>query len=107
MNEPVKPGISMMAGFGFGWLTLVAAPVLSWFVLIMADGVLQNSNAFGSLLALLLATFPLLAITALAIGFLLKGHPRAALGVAAAAGSALALVILLVAACFGLVGINH
>ena len=107
MNEPVKPGISMMAGFGFGWLILIAAPVLSWLGVILAGDVVSSSSVFASLLLQFLMTFPLLAVALLAAGFLLKGHKRAALGVVAATGSALALILLLVAACFGLLSVSH
>ena len=107
MNESVKSGISMMAGFGFGWLTLIVAPVMSWLGAILAGDLFSSSGVFASLILQFLMTLPLLALALLAVGFLLKGHKRAALGVVAAAGSALALILLLVAACFGLVGINH
>ncbi len=107
MNQPEKSGFSMMAGFGFGWLTLIVAPAISWIAVIVAGDVFSSSSIFASLLLQFLMTFPLLAVALLGVGFLIKGHKRAALGVVAAAGSAVALILLLVAACFGLLSVSH
>jgi hypothetical protein len=107
MNQPVKTGISMIVGFAFGWLTLIVVPVLSWFVMIAAGELLGQSSGIFSLLVLFVLALPLLAVAALGIGFLLKGHKRAAMGVLAAALSAVALIGLLVAACFGLLATSH
>jgi hypothetical protein len=102
MNQPVKTGISMIVGFAFGWLTLIVAPVLSWIVMMVAGELFGQSSGIFSLLVLFVLALPLLAVIALGIGFLVKGHKRAAAGVLAAALSAIALTALLVAACFGL-----
>jgi hypothetical protein len=107
MNEPVKSGISMLAGFGFGWLAIVVVPVLCWFVIMALAELLGESGTLFAILVQFLIALPLLALAGLAIGFLIKGHKRAAIGVAAAALSAVALTVLLVAACFGLFYAAH
>lgn len=102
MNEPMKPGISLLAGYGFGWVAMIVAPVISWILLTLAAGALGESSVAFAMLVWLFLAFPLLAVTGLAIGFLVKGHKRAALGVLAAVLTMIGLLILLVAACFGL-----
>jgi len=94
---------SLLRGFTLGWVVLVGSwilVVIAWMLGVGADlrltGEAQNALlAFG-------AMFPFVAMIALLVWFAAQGKPRSAAGVALAFASLVALVLLLVAACFGL-----
>jgi len=88
---------SFAAGFGLGWLIMIGSVILG--------AVLLAANAGALLQFLFPGTLGVLAASA--IGFAIKGRGRVAKGVVAAFGSLIALVLLLMAACFGLVMIHR
>jgi len=100
-STPPSDTGSLLQGFLLGWAALVVG--------IVANGMLWTLQSFvGPNMAGLnfifigIGMLPLFAMIALAIWFNSRGKTRAARGVWLALGSVFALILLLVAACFGL-----
>jgi len=94
---------SRLKGFLLGWAAIFGGVIANmWF------WGLQNSLQMRSadILAVTIGSLPLLAPIALMIWFASQDKPRSAIGVLLAFGSLIALVLLLVAACFGLLVFN-
>jgi hypothetical protein len=94
---------SLLGGFLFGWLASVGAgavAVAGYVGLFMLDP--QGGLLYG-IPFLALALLPFLALVALLTLYAVRGKTRSALGVLLAFLSQIAAVVLLVAACFGLV----
>ena len=93
---------SLLIGFLLGWATLIG----SWIILAVVWGVLSSmlrgQTDWVPLIAGLTALLPFAATIALLVSYLIKGKTRTAGGVGLALASLFALVLLLVAACFGL-----
>lgn len=99
-NNERNPG-SIVAGFFAGWATMIASGAITLFVSTSTT----HNGAHGPaerILSSLAALLPLASMAALIFWFAVKGKNRSVLGVVAAIGSIMALLLLLVAACFGL-----
>jgi hypothetical protein len=94
---------SLLIGFLVGWAAMIAGTVVAATIMSGAGAFMSGggSSAFG-LIAGLAGLLPMASLIGLIIWYAVKGKSRSALGVAAAFGSLLALCLLLVAACFGL-----
>jgi hypothetical protein len=92
---------SMLIGFFVGWGVLVASIVVAGAV-IAGVGAMMNWNSASMVIAQLIGLLPIASMIGLVIWYAQRGKTRSALGVAATFGSLLALALLLVAACFGL-----
>ncbi|MEO8671885.1 MAG: hypothetical protein ABI411_11260 [Tahibacter sp.] len=97
------PGGSLWLGFGLGWLVLVAGYIAVGMILYGLDS--TSTNPPDALIALMVA-LPWIAMIGLMVGFTVRGKPRVALGMLVALGSMVGLVLLLVAACFGLFAVS-
>jgi hypothetical protein len=99
---PKRPtaGGSLGAGVGFAWAVVVGGYIVS-FILVAATGDLSNGGTFVFFLLL-----PWLAVIALAVFFALRDRPRTAIGIVIGIASIIAVALLLVAACFGLIGMS-
>lgn len=104
MLEPPKDQGSIAAGFGIGWLCMLIGGVIAA-LLTGAAGMVSQFESARPLLAVVLlfiGLLPLLMPIAAMIHFGRRGRSKTVKGVLFALLSALALLVLLVAACFGL-----
>jgi hypothetical protein len=110
--EPGDTGRGSLAvGFGTGCAVLILGPMLAAalsygvYLVTMGGG---NSPDFDRmrgvmpLISALQAVIPLALLVGAAVHFVRKGQPRAAMGVLASLLAAIAVALLLVAACFGI-----
>jgi len=99
---PANPG-SLGAGIALAWACLIggyfAVGMVASVIFRIFNGV--NSDA-GALFAVLLCLFPWIAMVVLIVYFGKHNQPRTALGVGVGIASIIGVVLLLVAACFGL-----
>ena len=96
--QPAGNG-SLLIGFLLGWVAMIAGVVCNgvfWSLQSSLD--LPGTDIFF----LGVGSLPLVAMIALAVWFNSSGKSRSALGVLLAFGSMIGLVLLLVAACFGI-----
>jgi hypothetical protein len=98
-NAPDKG--SLLIGFLVGWGAMIASSVVAGAGMAAAGAMTKWNSAFG-LIASIAGLLPMASLIGLIIWYAQQGKTRSALGVAAAFGSLLALCLLLVAACFGL-----
>lgn len=107
LNEPPSEDRgSLLRGFLLGWVVLIGSYVLMAVLMAVLSTVFANSyQVFGPLIALV-GLLPLGGIIALIVWFISKGQPRTAAGVGLTIASVVGLVLLLVAACFGLLAAN-
>jgi hypothetical protein len=115
MSEtPAQPGLSnpqtadpkkgsLGAGIALAWACLIGGyfvvGVMSSLVFSFLNGV--NSD-FGAMIAVLLCLLPWIAMIWLIVHFGKTNQPRTALGIGVGIASIIGVVLLLVAACFGL-----
>src|SRR5262249_12663557 len=98
---PTAPG-SLALGIVIAWACLIAGYfVVGLFVSAIA-GLVRGGSDFVTLIALLSALAPWVAMLVLAIWFAKKGERRTALGIGVGFASILGILLLLVAACFGI-----
>jgi hypothetical protein len=103
--EPVQPPAppanngSLLAGFVLGWVAMIVGVVASGMLY-----ALQSSAGLPGVGVVFIGvgSLPLVAMIVLAIWFANRGQSRSAAGVLLAFGSMVALILLLVAACFGI-----
>lgn len=100
---PAKPAGSLGAGIAIAWACLIggyfAVGVVASVVLRAINGV--NSDA-GALIAVLLCLLPWISMIVLIVHFGKNNQSRTALGIGVGIASIIGVVLLLVAACFGL-----
>jgi hypothetical protein len=101
---------TILSGFFLGWGLMIAGAMFSGFLISMVSGFVSGTSSYDSFLfqttiSLSLA-MPLLIIIACMIWFGKKGKSKIVKGIGAAVLSLIALVLLLVAACFGLFAMN-
>jgi hypothetical protein len=94
---------SLLKGFLLGWAAMIAGVIVNvWFWTFQ----LSRNMQFAGVLSFAIGNLPWLAPIALVIWFASEGQPRSVKGVLLAFASLIGLMLLLVAACFGLVAIN-
>jgi hypothetical protein len=91
---------SLGLGVGLAWAVVVVGYVVC-LTLAASAGALMNGGSFVVFLLL-----PWLAVVALAVFQAVRGRPRTALGIVIGIASIFAVGLLLVAACFGLIGMS-
>lgn len=96
---------SLMFGFILGWGALLGSYALMA-VFIGTMSALGAGGALGGLLGLFTGTLPWISLLGLIVYFAVKNKPRSALGVVLAIASMIGVVILLVAACFGMLAFS-
>lgn len=99
-NDPLD---TPMAGFGWCWAAALGSTVLAFVVGWLIDrrmGVTYSSDHWS----LLAGMIPPLSLLGLLAGSWFSGRKRMALGVLAAFGSMFAVMLLLIAGCFGIFG---
>jgi len=99
LNAPDKG--SLLVGFLVGWAALIASTIVAGAGM-AAAGAMTNWNSAVGLIASLASLLPMGSLVGLIIWYAQQGKSRSAWGVVATFGSLLALCLLLVAACFGL-----
>lgn len=102
-GPPANPEGSLGFGIGLAWACLIGGYII---VSVMASVVFSVTNGLnsdiGAWTAILLCLLPWIAMIALIVHFARNNKPRTALGVGVGIGSILGVLLLLVAACFGL-----
>ena len=93
---------SLLIGFLLGWATMIGSSVHAGAAVAVA-GAMTNWNSAVGLIISAAGLLPIACLIGLIIWYAQQGKSRSALGVVAAFGSLLALCLLLVAACFGLI----
>jgi hypothetical protein len=93
---------SLLTGFLLGWAVLIGSCTVLGTVWAVLSAMLSNQADWVPVLAGLTALLPIVATIALLIWFAAKGKTRTAAGVGLTFASLFAVVLLLVAACFGL-----
>jgi hypothetical protein len=97
-----NPAGSLGLGIALAWACLIggyiAVALIASFIFSVAGG---GSDA-GAMFALLTCVLPWVAMIALIVYFAKNNKPRTALGVGVGIGSIIGVLLLLVAACFGL-----
>jgi hypothetical protein len=98
---PASERSELMAGFGWAWATLIGSIVLA-----VAVGFALSAASGSGEGAFLAGTLPPMAMLGLLASLYFSGRKRQALGVLAAFGTMFAVVLLGVAACFGIAGVS-
>ncbi|HEX6832340.1 MAG TPA: hypothetical protein VF132_02300 [Rudaea sp.] len=103
MSVPQPPDRgSLGLGIALAWVSLIGGYVLS----VVIASAIQFRSMTDGLIALLIA-LPWLLMLGVAIWFAANGRPRTALGVGVGIATIVAVALLLVAACFGLIAANR
>jgi len=92
----------VLIGFLVGWGVMIGSTVVAGALMAAASALLSGWNSLFGLIAMIGGLLPMGSLIGLIIWYAMKGKSRSALGVAAAFGSLVALCVLLMAACFGL-----
>jgi hypothetical protein len=92
----------LLIGFLVGWGAMIASTVVAGALMAGASALMSGWNSAFSLIALIGGLLPLASLVGLITWYAMKGKSRSAWGVAAAFASLVALCVLLMAACFGL-----
>ena len=96
---------TMLSGFFIGWGVLIAASMLTGLLMTLFTRLPQFAMSFMGM-SWLTTLLPQGALIAAMVWAFSKGKTRTGLGILAAIGSMIALALLLVAACFGLLASN-
>lgn len=96
-TKPPHAG-SLWAGIGLAWLIVLAGHVIT-------VGLASSLRSTGAVLVLLPS--PEIACVVVAILLLIRGRTRTGLGIFLGLASIAAVALLLVAACFGLLGLGN
>jgi hypothetical protein len=102
MTTPMPPQGdrgSMIVGFLIAWAVLIVGHVALWAVFFVGQGF---DGSMSGVATLALGALPWVGIVALIVYFAVVGKPRTAAGVALGLASMVALLLLLIAACFAL-----
>lgn len=91
---------SLGAGVGFAWAVVVGGHIVLLTLAAGAGRLMSGEGVVGILV------LPWIAVIALAVFFAVRGRPRTALGIVIGIASIIAVALLLVAACFGLIGMS-
>jgi hypothetical protein len=103
--RPAPSWDSALLGFGVAWAMAVLSVAAAWLLGWAWQESLQSRQVYNQQF-LLSGTLPSLALIVLLAGSYAGGYRGFARGVLAAFGSMFALLLLLVAACFGAVGLD-
>ena len=94
-----------LVGFGAAWGTALAASVLAWAIAMVIEQRMHALGQYGEK-PLLAGMLPPACLLGLLGWSYVSGRRELARGVLAAFGSMFAVVLLLIAACFGMFGFN-
>ena len=105
-SPPATPGNedkgSLLIGFFLGWAAMIGGGVIGSVLIYIVAMMMPSYGGAYAVLSSLSTLFVPGILVALIVWFAKQGKSRTALGVVAAFVSAIALVILLIAACFGM-----
>src|SRR5215475_11322113 len=93
---------SLALGIVIAWACLIGGYFVVGVFISAIAGLVRGGSDFVTLIALLSALAPWIAMLVLAIWFAKKGERRTALGIGVGFASILGILLLLVAACFGI-----
>src|SRR5215471_2678091 len=101
---PSAPAVrgSLALGVVLAWACLIGGYFVVGVFVSAIGSLIRGGSDFVTLIALLSCLAPWIAMLVLAIWFAKKGEPRTALGIGVGVGSIVGILLLLVAACFGL-----
>jgi hypothetical protein len=102
-RPPANPDGSLGFGIALAWACLIGGYIIVSVMASVIFSVVNGVNSdMGAWFAILLCLLPWIAMIALIVHFARNNKPRTALGVGVGIGSILGVLLLLVAACFGL-----
>jgi hypothetical protein len=94
---------SLGAGIALAWACLIGGYFVVGVLSSVVFSVFNGANSgFGAVIAILLALLPWIAMIWLIVHFNKTNQPRTALGIGAGIASIIGVLLLLIAACFGL-----
>ena len=94
----------MLAGFFLAWGVLIVGWIVASILLVLVSNL---PSLMGSTIAPLIFLLPQAGLLGVLVWAVVKGRTRTALGILAAVGSMMALALLLVAACFGMLATTN
>ena len=97
-----NPAGSLGLGIGLAWACLIGGYVAVAMIAGIIFEVAGGGSQAAALLAVLTMLLPWVGMIALIVYFAKNGKPRTALGVGVGIGSIIGVLLLLIAACFGL-----
>ena len=100
--QPPDPRGSLGLGVVIAWACLIGGYFLVGVFVSALAGLVRGGSDFVTLIALLACLAPWIAMLVFAIRFAQQGKPRTALGIGVGFASILGVLLLLVAACFGI-----
>ena len=105
-NNPEADKGTVLAGFFIGWGLMIGGSMLTGFVISILSALVNAIGGYDSLmfqgLGMLSLLLPVAILIAAIVWFYKKGKTKIVKGIIGAIVSSIALVLLLVAACFGL-----
>lgn len=105
-DKPVDDKGTVLAGFFIGWGLMIGGSTLTGFAITLISAFVSAIGGYDNFifqgLALLSLLLPIAILVAAMVWFGKKGKSKTVKGIAAAIISAIALAVLLVAACFGI-----
>ena len=97
-----NPAGSLGLGIALAWGCLIGGYIAVAVIASLIFSLTRGASDAGAVLALLSCLLPWVAMIALIVYFAKNNRPRTALGVGVGIGSIIGVLLLLVAACFGL-----
>ena len=97
-----NPTGSLGLGIGLAWACLIGGYIAVALIATMVFSALGGSSDAAAVIAMLSTLAPWIAMLVLAIWFAKNGQSRTALGIGVGFASILGVLLLLVAACFGI-----
>jgi len=97
---------SILAGFFIGWGLMIGGGILTGIIASFLSMVIGYNNSFLPFLSMCAFLIPIIILIAGMVWFGKNGKSKTVKGIVAAIISLIALVLLLVAACFGIFAMN-
>ncbi len=97
---------SVLAGFFIGWGLMIGGSILTGAITALLSTVIGYDNSFMPLLSIGSFSLPIIIVIAVMVWLGKNGKSKTVKGIGAAIISMIALVLLLVAACFGIFAMN-
>jgi accessory gene regulator protein AgrB len=97
-----NPAGSLGLGIALAWACLIGGYIAVAMVASLMFSVIRGGSDGAAMLALLMCVLPWVGMVVLIVYFAKNNKPRTALGVGVGIGSIIGVLLLLIAACFGL-----
>ncbi len=109
-NNPASDKGSVLTGFFIGWGLMIGGSILTGIVISIFAAFASSTGSYNNplfeILGLVSLAMPIATIVAGMVWFGKKGKSNIVKGIAAAIISSIAIALLLVAACFGIIAVS-